>query len=233
MAKQAVRGQRRQRAEHAAEGDVAAGSETGRGAVEYAERRQGAFIRPSASGPHLGRGIFDRARRSVRGGRQRLGPRRLVRGEFARRLLVIWFCHTPLLERLAKRIELDPKLLGHFAPTPAGAEQLLGLGRRLRCHHAGATRPTWLVERFHPSFAILRHDTLDAVGRHPERANDLRLLARPLADKLRREHAKRAAILFRVVKHRLHAAKVRPLALFANDAEPLADSSGAWTDQRQ
>jgi len=67
----------------------------------------------------------------------------------------------------------------------------------------------------------------DAEGPH-----DIDLAARALADQLGRKHPKRVVIVLGVMKHRLSAAEVDPLIIFARDTDQVADPRGTLGDQR-
>src|SRR5208283_2668523 len=53
-----------------------------------------------------------------------------------------------------------------------------------------------------------------------------------LADQLGRKHPKRVVIVLGVMKHRLSAAEVDPLIIFARDTDQVADARGTLGDQR-
>ena len=53
-----------------------------------------------------------------------------------------------------------------------------------------------------------------------------------LADQLGGKHPKRAAVVLGVLKHRLNTAEVCPLAIFADDADDVADARGTVGDER-
>ena len=53
-----------------------------------------------------------------------------------------------------------------------------------------------------------------------------------LADQLGGKHLKRAVVVLGVLKHRLNAAEVYPLAIFAHDADQVVDARGTVGDQR-
>ena len=67
----------------------------------------------------------------------------------------------------------------------------------------------------------------------PKACTDIDLAARTLADQLGGEHPKRAAIVLSVLKYRLSAAEVDPLAIFAHDTDRVADARGTVGDERQ
>jgi len=46
------------------------------------------------------------------------------------------------------------------------------------------------------------------------------------------KHPKRAAVVFGVLKHRLNAAEVCPVAIFAHDTDFVADARGTIRDER-
>ena len=217
VSKQAIRRQGRQGAQHAAEGDVAAGFKTGRSAVQKTECRQDAFVRPGACRAHFGRGIFDGPRGLVGGGGW------LWSGSFfgcwLPRLEWTGLGQSSLLDRLAERVELEAQLLGDFSWAPTSPQQLLCLGRDLRRHHRSTACRTRRVERVHAAGAIRVDATNDAVLRDAEGPHDIHLAARALADQLGGKHPKRAAVVLGVLKHRLNAAEVCPLAIFADDAD--------------
>ena len=70
----------------------------------------------------------------------------------------------------------------------------------------------------------------DAVLRDAEDPHDIHLAAQALADQLGGEHPKGAAVVLGVLKHRLNAAEVCPLAIFAHNADYVADAE--WPRQR-
>ena len=67
-------------------------------------------------------------------------------------------------------------------------------------------------------------------GRAPPIAN---LAASTLADQLGGKHPESAAVTLGVLKHRLCAAEVDPLAIFAHHADQAADARGTVGDERQ
>ena len=139
---------------------------------------------------------------------------------------------SSLLDRLAERVELEVQVLGDFSSAPTNSQQLLCLGRDLRRHHRGTACRTRRVERFHAPSTILVDAANDAVLRDAEGPQDIDLAARILADQLGGEHPKRAAVVLGVLKHRLSAAEVCPLAIFAHDADQVADARGPVGDER-
>ena len=116
VSKQTILRQSRQGAEHAAEGNVAAGFKTGRSTVQKTECRQDTFVRPGACRAHFGRGIFGGSRGLVG------GDRRLWNGGFfgcgLSRLEWQGLGQSSLLDRLAERIGLEAQLLGDFSSAP-------------------------------------------------------------------------------------------------------------------
>ena len=231
VSKQAILRQGRQGAQHAAEGDVAAGFKTGRSAVQKTECRQDAFVRPGARRAHFRRGIGD-------------SPRGLVGGRGRLRSWSFFWCwlsrpertglgQSSLLDRLAERVELEVQLLGDFSSAPTNSQQLLCLGRDLRRQHRSTACRTRRVERFHAPGAILVDAANDAALRDAEDPQDIDLAARVLADQLGGEHLKRAAVVLGVLKHRLSAAEVDPLTIFARDTDQVADARGTVGDERQ
>ena len=114
-------------------------------------------------------------------------------------------------------------------PSP---QQLLCLGRDLRRHHRSTACRTRRVERVHAAGAIRVDATNDAVLRDAEGPHDIHLAAHALADQLGGKHPKGAAVVLGVLKHRLNTAEVCPLAIFADDADYVADPSGPVGDQR-
>ena len=126
---------------------------------------------------------------------------------------------SSLLDRLAERVELEAQLLGDFSWAPTRPQQLLRLGRDLRRQHRSSACRTRRVERFHAAGAILVDAANDAVLRHAEGPHDIYLAASALADQLGGKHPKRAAVVLGVLKHRLNAAEVCPLAIFAHDTD--------------
>ena len=137
-----------------------------------------------------------------------------------------------MLDGLADRVELEAQVLGDFSWTPTLSQELLCLGRDLRRQHRGAACRTRRVERFHAPGAILVDATNDAVLGDAEGPHDIDLAARALADQLGRKHPKRVVIVLGVMKHRLSAAEVDPLIIFARDTDQVADARGTLGDQR-
>ncbi len=231
VSKQAILRQGRQGAQHAAKGDVAAGFKTGRSPVQKTECRQDTFVRPGARRAHFRRGIGD-------------GPRGLVGGGGRLWSWSFFWCwlsrpewtglgQSSLLDRLAERVELEVQVLGDFSSAPTGSQQLLCSGRDLRRHHRSTACRTRRVERFHAPGAILVDATNDAVLGDAEGPHDIHLAARALADQLGGKHPKRAAVVLGVLKHRLSAAEVDPLIIFAHDTDQVADARGTVGDERQ
>src|SRR5208283_3889603 len=140
---------------------------------------------------------------------------------------------SSLLDRLAERVELEVQSLGDFSSAPTNPQKLLGLSPDLRRHHRGTARRTRRVERFHAPGAILVDATNDAVLGDTEGPHDIHLAARALADQLGRKHPKRVGVALGVMKHRLSAAEVDPLIIFARDTDQVADARGTVGDERQ
>ena len=231
VSKQAILRQGRQGAQHAAKGDVAAGFKADRSTVEKTKCRQDTLIRPGARRTHFRRGIVDGPRGLVGGGR-RLWSRSVFRCWLSR-LEWTGLGQSSLLNRLAERVELEAQVLGDFSSAPTSSQQLLCLGRDLRRQHRGTARRTRRVERLHAPGAILVDAANDAVLRDAEGPHDVHLAAGALADQLGGEHPKRAAVALGVMKHRLSAAEVDPLTIFAHDADQIADARGTVGDERQ
>ena len=110
-------------------------------------------------------------------------------------------------------------MLGDLRSAPTSSQQLLRLGRDRRRHHRSTPCRTRRVERFHASGETLVDATNDAVFRDAESPHDIDLAARTQANQLGGEHPKRAVIVLGVLKHRLSAAEVDPLAIFAHDTD--------------
>ena len=139
---------------------------------------------------------------------------------------------TSLLDCLADRVELEVQMLGDFPWVPTHIQQLLCLGCDLRRHHRGAACRTRHVERFHATSAILVDAANDAVFRHTEGPQDIHLATNTLADELSGKHSERAVVVLGVLKHRLSAAEVCPLAVATHDANQVADARGPIGDKR-
>ena len=125
---------------------------------------------------------------------------------------------SSLLDRLAERVELKAQLIGDFSSAPTAPSNCCAWAvtsgviteRRVR---------TRRVERFHAAGAIGVDATNDAVLRDAKGPHDIHLAASALADQLGGKHPKRAAVILGVLKHRLNAAEVCPLAIFAHDTD--------------
>ena len=139
----------------------------------------------------------------------------------------------PLLNRLAERVELEAQFIGDFPWTPTSPQQLLCLGRDLRRDHRGPAWCTRRVERSHAPGAVPVDTANDAALRDAEGSHDVRLAASPLADQLSGKHPESAAVTLGVLEHRLDAAEVDPLAIFAYHADRIADRRGTVGDERQ
>ena len=124
-------------------------------------------------------------------------------------------------------------MLGDFSSAPTNSQQLLCLGPDPRCHHRSTARRTRRVERFHTPGAILVDAPNDAVLGDTEGPYDIDLAARALADQLGRKHPKRAEIALGVMEHRLSAAGVDPLIIFARHTDQVANARGTVGDERQ
>jgi hypothetical protein len=231
VSKQAILRQGWQGAEYTAERDVATCFKAGRSAVQKTECRQDALVRSGAGRAH--------SRRGIKG-----GPRGLVGGGGGLRdRSVSWRWLPPpgwiglgqssLLDRLSERVELEIQLLGDSSAAPTNPQQLLCLGCNLRRHDRSAACRTRRVERFHASIAILADAPNDAVLRDAEDPKDIDLAARALADQLSRKHPKRVAVTLGMMKHRLSAAEVGPLIVFARDTDQVADARGPVGEERQ
>src|SRR5271166_4590751 len=227
MSKQSVFGQGRQGTQHAAKGDIATGFKTSRGTVEKAEGRQDTVDRPSARRSHFRRGIFD-------------GPRGLIGGSGWQwnGCWLPWLegaepDQSPLLDRLAERVELEAQFLGDFAWAPTSPEQLLCLGCDLWCHHRRPTGRTRRVERPHAPGAVPVDTANDADLRDAEGPHNVHRAASALEDQLSGKHPESAAVTLGVLEHRLGAAEVDPLAIVAHHADQIADPRGTIGDERQ
>ena len=132
----------------------------------------------------------------------------------------------------SRGVPADAQSLGDFCSALASSQQLLRLGRDLRRQHRSAACRARREERFHASCAILVDAANDAVLRDAEGPHDIHLAAHALADQLGGKHPKRAAVVLGVLKHGLNAAEVCPLAIFAYDADYVADTSGTVRDER-
>ena len=75
--------------------------------------------------------------------------------------------------------------------------------------------------------------TNDAALRHAKGPHNVDLAAGTLADQLGRKHPEGTAVVLGVLKYRIYAAEVRPLAILAHDAHGIADAGGTVGDQRQ
>ena len=85
----------------------------------------------------------------------------------------------------------------------------------------------------HAAGAIGIDATNDAVLRHAESAHDIDLAADALADELGGEHSERTAVVLSMLKYRVGAAEVCPLAVFAYDTDQVANARGTVGDERQ
>ena len=139
---------------------------------------------------------------------------------------------SSLLDRLAERVELEAQFLGDLFSAPTGAQQLLRLGSDLRRHHRSAACRASRVERCHAAGAILGDAANDAVLRDAKGPHDIHQAARTLADQLGGKHLKGAVVVLGVLKHRLNAAEVCPLAIFTHNADDVVDAIGTVGDQR-
>ena len=138
-----------------------------------------------------------------------------------------------MLNRLAERVELEAQFLGDFPWAPTSPQQLLCLGRDLRRDHRGSAWCARRVECCHASGAVPVDTANDAVLRDAEGPHDVRLAASPLADQLSGKHLESAAVTLGVLEYRLDAAEVDPLAIFAYNADRIADPRGTVGDERQ
>ena len=81
--------------------------------------------------------------------------------------------------------------------------------------------------------AILLHTPQNAALGDAKGFDNVRLLASPLDAELRGEHAKGSQIPFTVLKHRLRAAEIEPVAVLTNNADQIADAASILRNQRQ
>ena len=225
MLEQAVGDQRRQRAEHPAEGNVSAWFEAGGRALQHAHGGQHAFFGSRASHAHLGRRVGDAALRFVgsRGGRDVCSGRDVCGGRFVQ---------TSLVDGFAERVVTDGQLLGDFASGATAAEQLLSLRGDFVGHHGGAACFANGVEAGGSFLAILLDASPDAVGGDAEGADDVDLSAGSLTDQLGTEHAKGPAVGLVVAKDGSDATEVGPLLVLLDDADAITDGSGPIGDER-
>src|SRR5260370_28550173 len=140
---------------------------------------------------------------------------------------------SSVLNRLAERVGLEAQFLGDFFWAPTSPQQLLCLGHDFRRDHRGSAGCTRRVERCHAPGAILVDAANDAVLRDAEDSYDVLVAASPLADQLSGKHPESAAVILGVLEHRLDAAKVDPLAIFAYHADRIADPRGTVGGERQ
>ena len=124
-------------------------------------------------------------------------------------------------------------MLGDLPRAPIRSQQLLCLGCDLRRQHRGAASRTTCVELSHAAGAIGIDATNDAVLRHAEGPHDIDLAADALADELGGEHPERTAVVLGMLKYRVGAAEVCPLAVFAYDTDQVANARGTVGDERQ
>ena len=94
---------------------------------------------------------------------------------------------------------------------------------------AGRTR---CVERVHAAGAIGVDAPNNAALRHAEDPHDIHLATGALADELGGKHPECAVVLLGVLKYRVRAAEVCPLAVFAYDTDQVADARGTVGDER-
>ena len=196
VSKQAI-GLKGRQLEHAAKGDVAADLKTSRSAIQKAESRQDAFVRPGAGCAHFGRGVFNCACRPVaRGKHLRNGalfrrsafPARPDRGTL----------HRPL-EFLFERVT--------FSCPAASATSVWLTPAPSNCCTSAMTSASSLKhrvsrseERVHTARTIHVDATNDAVLRDAEGLYDIHLAAYALADQLGGKHPKGAARFVRRVE---------------------------------
>ena len=124
-------------------------------------------------------------------------------------------------------------MLGDFSWAPIRSQQLLGLGCDLGRQHRGAAGHTTCVKCSHAAGAIGIDAANDAVLGHAEGPHDIHLAADALADELGGKHAERMTVAFSVLKYRVDAAEVCPLAILANDTDQVANARGTVGDERQ
>ena len=235
MVEQTVLCQRRQGAQDAAEGDVAAGLKLGRGTVEQSQRRGHPLQRPRAGDPHRGRRILEAALRLVRSGRRGDSLAGVDRGAG------LWFggrvpgarrsLDTALMEGLAKGVAFDSQLLGHLGWGPVSVEQFLSPGHDLRGEHVGASAAAGAKEGFNACFAVLLDAAFDAVLRDPKRLDDFTLSTASLANQLGGEHSERSPILLAMLKDRMDPTEVGPLSVLLNRTDPIVDLCGSIGDK--
>ena len=231
VGKQTVLSQGREGAKHAAEGHIAAGFKTRRGAGEESQGGRHPFRRPRAGRSQRvsRRGILHAAIRLVRClvltavqcGNDRLG----VRG--ARRLQ-----QAPLVDCFTERIVLDAQFRGDLFARRTALQQFLGRRRRLVGHHCRTTAAPRSKEAFDSLLSELLLASQDALLGDAKVLDNLRDPASALANQLRREHPKGAAIIFAVGEYRHHPNEVRPLPIFPDDADEGIDLGGPIGDKR-
>ena len=229
MVEQTVLCQRRQGAQDAAEGDVAANLKLGRGAVEQSQGRGHPLQRPRAGDPHRGRRILEAALGLVRSGCRgdwRAGLRFGDRVPGARRSL-----DPSLMEGLAKGVAFDFQLLGHLRWGPASVQEFLSPGHHLRGEHVGASGAAGAKEGFNAFVAIFLDAAFDAVLRDPKRLDDFGLSTASLAHQLGAEHSERSPILLAMLKHRMDPTEVGPLFVLLNHTDPIIDLCGSIGDK--
>jgi hypothetical protein len=132
--------------------------------------------------------------------------------------------HPALIDSFTQRIGLDPKLLGYLSPILTDTKQLLSLLDYCFSQDAAAA-PSYAnrEKRLGTASAVFVDRSLDAVFRYPKSLDDIDLFTHPPANKLRGVHAKTLAIVFSMEKHRMDAAKVRPLSILAYYADNRVD----------
>jgi hypothetical protein len=138
-----------------------------------------------------------------------------------------------LVDRLTERVVLDAQRFSDFVAWLSGVEKLLGLGDDFRRHHRGATTLAGAKETLDAFFPIFLHTPADAVFRDGEGPHDLGLLAYSQANQLAREHAKRLAILHRMMKNGVSPMEVPPPPVFGHHREVVINSSGTFGNDRQ
>ena len=235
MVKQTVLCQRRQGAQDAAEGDVAANLKLGRGAVEQSQGGGHPLQRPRAGDPHRGRRILEAALRLVRSGPRgdwRAGLHRGPGLRFGGRVSVARrSLDTSLIDGLTEGVAFDFQLVGHLGGRAASVQEFLSPGHHLRGEHVGASATAGAKEGFNAFVPIFLDAAFDAVLRDPKRLDDFARSTASLAHQLGAEHSERSPILLAMLKHRMDPTEVGPLSVLLNHTDPIIDLCGSIGDK--
>jgi hypothetical protein len=249
MTKQAVLGQRRQRTQHAAIGNIAARFKLClRSAGQLSQGGQDALDRPCASDPHLfARGsvfvaacrfIAGRFTASLCGGSRRSRSRRcpgvcfaLAAGGGRRRTVRPW--EASLINRFAERVVGHGQLPSHLGFGMSFFQELPGPLDDFGGHHRSPAGSPRLVEALDALLRIRLDAPHHAALGDAKGSDDVGLFDGSLDAELSGEHAKGLLIPLGMLEDGLRSAEIDPLSVLPHDADQIVDAGSIFGNQRQ